>query len=89
MNGRTDGNEPTPRVSRRAILEQLPAFVMFPALSCLEGGAAEECNEPSCDLRASSSTPCAACAVCTSRFCRYQAVGRILPDHRVEVKERH
>lgn len=89
MNGKTDGNEPTPRVSRRAILEQFPVFVMFPALSRLEGGLAEECNDPSRDSRPAASTPCAACAACTSQFCRYQAVGRTPPDHRVEVKERH
>jgi hypothetical protein len=89
MNGRTDVNGRTSLVSRRAILEQLPAFVMFPALSGLQGGVAEECNAPSRGSQAASSTPCAACAACTSRFCRHKAVGRIPPDRRVEVKERH
>ncbi len=87
MNGKNYGRTRKSLISRRAILEQLPAFAVLRAFSGLQGGLVAECKEPSPAAPSASTTPCAACAACTSRFCRYKAVGRVPPYRHVEMKE--
>jgi len=87
MNCKTDGSGRKLLVSRRVILEQLPALVALPALSGLQGGLLAECSELRLGSPYASTMPCAACAACTSRFCRYKAVGRVPPYHHVDTKE--